>query len=782
MLSLEIPALQIDGLTVYADHAVPTQFYVAAPHPTVARSGGRLMFDVFSYAVELEHSPLSGTRIPEELGAGFLTMGTECVLTTAQRSRLVRELADRAGVDDDRVSLSPIPYTKGSVSLIALDAMSGPAAGGAAGTAPPGSGPAVARSGRPTFVEQILGSGTPNLLGDLRAIFSLSLSQEGVTFLRGLYADHAAPVGVVYQLEFLGLRPAVQCRITADLRRVHEQFKAGANLQVSFLRADVDREIDELVESSAVRIELTSQAVGESAEKSKELALSLFKDRIVQELFKPTAPTTNPAALAGALGSVAGTAMGAAGTATSATTSARLGLSLKSRTTEELREVVYDFSERSPEVRTHAPQGFLPVMLSPEVLAEHQHHVSLSSPFFELLEVLVTGPTAEDFAALALRQVEARVVYGGPGDPVPAEARSVLFRPDSTGDRTIAFPRLGRPTLGYDVGLHYEFEQAERIAADRLDYELPTRPEVRRTLSVNPWVDFQVDQVEVELGHLDPSITSVDVELAYRLPDGAFAASHVLRLTPGAATDRASRTWQARTHSAQDGTFTSRATFRFSDDSAWTAPEMPVTTRLHRVDSPFAGRRRLRVDAGVTSADISRIDVEVEYDDPAAGYSRALRTVLEPDAATGRWPSADLEWPIPAAARQELRYRATIHEGGFVDTGEWLTTDEPSVVVGSASGRFRSVEVRLIGPALAEAGMDALQVTLRPEGVEDAASEVSLLFDGTSTTQSAQLVVPPGAAAGIQHRTLSFRIDGTTRQGPWVTSPSRSIVISTRTA
>ncbi|HEY3258723.1 MAG TPA: hypothetical protein VGJ95_00400, partial [Pseudonocardiaceae bacterium] len=113
MLSLETPAVQVGGVLVFADHADPQQFYYAAPNPQIARTGGRAMFDVFSYAVELRHSPLSGTKIPDELGAGFLTMGVECTLPAAKRTQAIGELAGRLGRPADTVGLDPIPYTKG---------------------------------------------------------------------------------------------------------------------------------------------------------------------------------------------------------------------------------------------------------------------------------------------------------------------------------------------------------------------------------------------------------------------------------------------------------------------------------------------------------------------------------------------------------------------------------------------------------------------------------------------------------------------------------------------
>ena len=86
-----------------------TQFYCGAPDPAIAVSGGRPMFDVFAYLVDLKHSPLAGTTIPAQMGAGFLTMGVECVLTAGRRSAIVTAIANRTGLEPAQVSLLPIP-------------------------------------------------------------------------------------------------------------------------------------------------------------------------------------------------------------------------------------------------------------------------------------------------------------------------------------------------------------------------------------------------------------------------------------------------------------------------------------------------------------------------------------------------------------------------------------------------------------------------------------------------------------------------------------------------
>jgi hypothetical protein len=676
VLSLEFPAVEVDNMVAYVDHAIGTQWYVAAPPPRIARSGGRLAFDVYSYAVDLRTSPLAGTSIPDELGAGFLTMGTECVLSAAQRSRLAGVIAQRVGVPAEQISLAPIPYTKGKVTVLALDAMSTPS-----GEPPADAGSATPLRGRPTFVERVIGTGLPTLVGPLTAIFSLALSRDGVVFLEELYKQGAAPVGVVCELAFDGLRPSVHCRIHADLRSIHEHFGGGLAAQYAWARAEVEAGIDRLAQTSAVQIELTAQQSGAEADKSKELALSLFKDRIVQELFRPTAPTT-------AIPQIP-QIPGVPSDNKTATTGALVSLTLRAMRSEELKTVTYDFSERAPETRTHAPQGFLPALLSKDELAEHLHHVDLGGGFFELLEVLVTGPDPEEFKALSLREVAADIVYGRAGDPVAPERQTLVFRPDSTGDKSLAIKRRGRPTLAYETTLRYDFARSASGDADQLQYELPSRSSASRTRRVNPFEDFRIESVEVEEGRLDPSIAAVDVRLDFALPDGSFAAGRTVRLTRGQPpADPADRHWQVRTLAGMDGDMTARCTFHFpesvqgeappsraiADPLSWTAPPLPVTERLLRVDDPFAdARRRLRIDPNVTSPDVTRVFVEVDYDHDEAGYRRTFQVELAPDTA-GRWGAATLEWPIPDPARQRLRYRVTVHEGGVVgEPGEWQT-------------------------------------------------------------------------------------------------------------
>lgn len=763
MLSLEPPFYEINKILVYRDHAEATQFYYVAPQPRIARTSGRLMFDLMTYSVELKQSVLAGTTIPDELGAGFLTMGTECVLTETQHANLITELASLTGIAGEKIALYPVPYHKGTVRVLALDQYAVPGE--------PASSPASPEpiKGRPKFVEQILGSGTPDLLGGLRAIFSLSLSQDGVSFMQGLYKDHAAPVGVVYELKFYGLRPAVQCKITADLSRIYKHFGGGLSGQYGWAKAEVSAGLDFLNEQSAIHIEMTSQAVGEEAQKSKDLAMSLFKEQIVQQMFRPTTPPNSVASGAGAIGSAL-----SKGASTSAVT-----LTLSFQRTEELKTVEYDYNERSPEERTHSPQTFLPVMLSLDELQQHIHEIDLHNDFFELLNVLVTGPTKEDFDALNLRQVEVALTYGTPSDGVPPESQSVLFRGDSTGDKTFAVKRRGRKSLSYSSSLTYEFAHTEAIDSDRFHYEIPVRDHTGRSLLINPYEDFGVLSVEVEPGNLHPDIREVDILLAYEEPTGKFSAQEHFRILAQDATDRAKpRLWKVRTQNAISTQYTATYTFTFQDGSVYKAPALPQTDHLLRVDSPFHQERHLLIRPNVISPQVDQITVEIEYTDTPNQYAR--RFLLELAAP---FTSQELKWPLLDVAQQKLRYRVTVHEPGFVSENEWEETEDPSLIVGAIGSRVATVQIRLVGATLPDAGMDALAINLQlvSEVPETVLPIQSVLFDGTQTMQEVKLVVPPGTALKYRYQTIAFKTSGVQVESDWKNATTVLLVLQTQT-
>ncbi|MFZ2516716.1 MAG: hypothetical protein WAW82_13725, partial [Candidatus Lutibacillus vidarii] len=138
-------------------------------------------------------------------------------------------------------------------------------------------------------------------------------------------------------------------------------------------------------------------------------------------------------------------------------------------------------------------------------------------------------------------------------------------------------------------------------------------------------------------------------------------------------------------------------------------------------------------------------------------------------------------WPILDPAKQSIDYRVTTAAGGVVDAGEWAPTTDPSILVGDLGHRSRSVEIRLVGPPLAEVGLDAIQVRVGITGGSDT-DAASAFFDGTGgPSQTLSLPAAPDAPPGFRYQTTAFKADGTQHVAAWAASAQPLIVVSTRT-
>jgi hypothetical protein len=221
MLTFESPFYEISGVVVFRDHASATTFHYLAGPPKLSRSpDGTPNLLLLKYQEAIAALGDTNPLMRDQLGGGFLMFGVDCGLTQAVKDDIVRELESRVPPGSGPVNLVPVLYTQGSVNVIALDSQLA-----AADTPDDG-------SERSRFVRGILGTAVPSLLQDQRAIFSLALSADAATLVEDAYASGLSPIGVMYELEFTGLRPALAVRATVDMKRAYESFKMGLHLGV----------------------------------------------------------------------------------------------------------------------------------------------------------------------------------------------------------------------------------------------------------------------------------------------------------------------------------------------------------------------------------------------------------------------------------------------------------------------------------------------------------------------------------------------------------------------
>ncbi len=788
MLSFETPHFEVDGVVLFPDHDDPLLFYHTAGAPQIAIGPQRRpMFDLWVYTEALVSSFLQGTRIPAEMGGGFLTLGVSCQRSDKELRAARKAIAAAKGLaDETAIRLSPIAYTQGRADIIALDAVTFPT-----GEANPAS--ATPNEGRPRFVTAVVGTGTPALLGDLQSIFSLSLSDRGAAFMAGMFDSGSMPVGVSYALSFEGLSPSVNVTVHADMDMVKRHFGAGLVGQVQWFKADVSAAIDHLIKTNVVTIDSSVFIDSDAAREAEQRVIALFKEDLIQQLFRPTLPTPPQpgagesigsaiAALARTSGGAAGGAAGAAG----AGSGGSLGLTLKfSEETADLSGT-FSYASRMPVTRTDAPQAFLQTMIDPANAASHTTLVNLgtASAFFDRVEAIVSLPDDAMFRDLNLRQAVVSVTYGE-GDPArtPETKPPLVCVPGGDRHRIVAFHRNGRASMAIRYAITYEFDDPVGATVDASRYTTQSQLSTTRAVMIDPMGDFGYRRLSLLAGRIPADVTQVDIEADFASESGTFAANRRFRLLAPfnrsmaeVAPDGAD--WPVRTEERGPGQFTLHTTYVFADASRFTAPEQVLQSLSHTLDAPFQGDRVLRVQPNILSQTIEAIDLEIEYDDAVALYHRRFAATLMPPFA-----AQTFTWPILNPDRQTTRIRATIREGGIVTVGDWELAEGPTHVVGTDAARPVDLVVRLIGGEMTSLGLDAVLVEVRHRDEAGNPRLTELFFAPTDpVSATTTLIRRPGLPVDFEFRTQAFTASGDVRTSPWIArTETLLLIISLRT-
>ncbi len=275
MLEIGSKTITVDGVTVFADHADPNQFWYLPGPVRLARRAkdNRAAFTLIKYGNVSENTIE---------GKGFLMVEVNLKLDSSTERKIMSKISSLA---KGTPKLAAVPFDEGTVECIALDLQ-----GGGGTTAE------VSAEGTFQAVESILGGTIPSLHGDNSAAFSLSLTKEGVIILEEVFKNKGAPVGAVYNMKYSALTPALEVEIKANLKRVYDHFSASLEAQVYFVRAGIDAGFEKLVQDGVIEINVINYSTKEDRSNKEDWALNFFKEDLLNDWFKPT---LTPGQLAG---------------------------------------------------------------------------------------------------------------------------------------------------------------------------------------------------------------------------------------------------------------------------------------------------------------------------------------------------------------------------------------------------------------------------------------------------------------------------------------------------
>ncbi|MGB7604081.1 MAG: hypothetical protein WBL93_01260 [Lutisporaceae bacterium] len=511
MLKLERPQI-ISGISVYPDHEDPDLFYFLPGPVSLAQNqqSKEKIFHIWMYRKE------AGSETGD--GGGFLNFEVNLDLGENLKEDILSALKAR-GVKNPRLS-TPM-WNEGKVRCIGLDI----------------------NSDKKTFVKSIDAATVPSLEGNNSAIFSLTLSKDGAVLAKNAFATKTSPIGVIYELKYTALRPALDVKVTGSYKQIYNHFSASASVQYEFMKADIDAGFEKLIKDKVIKMEIANYVPDDKKKEQEQWALELFKAQIVSQWFQPTLTPGDfkgGFAKAESLDDVKNRGKkdepGGTGGSTekpkkpdtpgivdpetakeliaAASGMPMVSVKLKVMRQEELGEIDMSFHSEDAETRTCAPQGFLGLFVNNLDIAKYISEIDLNDPFFKSMEVDIDAPF--DFKVNSVSSATASICYND-------DAKGPYTFRTSTDTPVKYFTYIDNKNRNYTYDLNFSFIPDDNWDGESLQYDFKKVPSEATVLHIQPhqYIYFKTVQASVSSSLFRmKNIDYVEVICNYQNPSG----------------------------------------------------------------------------------------------------------------------------------------------------------------------------------------------------------------------------------------------------------------------
>ena len=600
MLLFSSGTFTVDGITVFPDHADPNQFWYL-PGPVGLESeadSDEPQFLLIMYAPDVAGEGIQGT--------GFLNVTLALKLSDTAQSKIVGEIQTQfPNVSDPR--LAPVPFDEGTVQIVALNMQ--------------GSGGATAAPGTGNAVENILGAINPELFGNNDALFALTLSEEGATILQQAFADGMTPVGAIYNLKFTGVLPALDVKITCDLKRAYQSFSVDLTASAYFASVGIDATFEKLRQDGVIKIEVVSLSNDASTEQQEQWALNLFKDQIMSQWFSPSlSPTTEAAADASTVNIPARPAGGGHG-----------------RRNEFGRLALREF-HASPDGDSY--DDGRPFKLGVDDEQRRASHGSSSS------SSAAPSPASSSAAASSAHPTTTQPASSSASKPAAGGGAAPAANPIANAAGTAAGASSAASPFG--IALRLKYVQQDELKTVEIEFNQMSA--VQRTYAPQGYFGLMLQGIDqskhfLKVDGTDPFFNKMAVTInPPRDFSGIGLSSAHVALDYGAgsanpkhgeyvfdATHQTQQVWDVYEGLIQQTSFTFTADYSFDPESGWlgeqleyTLPAVTTENRLLTLDPyDFLGFLALSIAPGRINANVvDRIEVALQYTAKADGRAR----------------------------------------------------------------------------------------------------------------------------------------------------------------
>ncbi|HEX6755507.1 MAG TPA: hypothetical protein VF109_06130 [Mycobacteriales bacterium] len=663
---------QIEGITIYRnDERRGHFFYVPRSPRIVVGRDGKPQFTFYRYQNPIERSG------PEK-GGGYLLFTTSMAedqqlldMKVVPRLRAAVAAEDPADLNPPPVSLSPVPFTGGTVTLVFLSSTQ--------------------------FVKAIT-LGRPSLVGDQTASVAVELTEDGAQLLYEGLMHGAGVAAIEYDLTYQARLPAIQVRghissaevktatmaMTADY--VADTAVWGDNSHTDHHRTSIS---EVMHNQGLVHLEILKGDVDLTQEDENAIRTWAFAqmDAFVKKNF-----------LSG--GSVE-------------TAEDRKDVWMQYLHADATNDFTLDVTMRDVITYPYNPSAQIGAQflgVDPKTVVVD---VDLQdAPWYRNLDVQANTSLDWDRFGDVVHSVVADFRYDKPrrdGSRSTA-AQSLVFTAADTAAKSFKahVAEVGLDDYTVDVTVHYKSGPTRRLELGRVS----TNKRAYTVEVPNPGlidVDFAVDP-----GVFGDKLSSIEIEVRY-----GDAARKVADVTETVVLNAAQslRTYRRWIYAPFDKPLQYRTTYVIENAAGdeqrstgdWVvqeaAPKMFVT-----VHSPFDDVFSLRVIPSVDWTTVSSLLVDLQYDDDQGDLHQQTTLAFTAEAGSS---FQDWRFPLLDAGRRAFRYRQTlllVNAGR--ESGDWVTvTSNPgTLVVGNAPGGVVQLQV---DPADTGIGVEVKRVIAR---------------------------------------------------------------------
>lgn len=640
MLFLGPPFHIINRVTVFRDHEDPRQWYYLPGPPRVTQIEDTVV-----------GVPVPQIQIIKFRGAagsgGFLNFDVNLGVDPEVLDE-IRDEIKRVENLRDKPRLAPVPLVDGTVKMMLFDAQTGEV-------------PAEPNPDDLKFVLKLSHPAKPALYGYNQAAFSVQLTPAGVTVLERAMQGEMSPIGIVYSLDYLALRPAYTVKLNVDWDRVQKHLDETFGVDSIFFQSQITKAVDELIDNRAIDLQVDTfvpEGEDESLMGRRDQAVDEVREMITNSFFEPSLNPIEPEK-EDTWDKLAQLAKTSSALAVTGGWGALVGFSYRKLdyTRIDRKTLNVNISERTTVKKTIYPQGHLSglfrVLREPGIdLERFVLSVDIDDPWYAERRVHVISRA--DFTEDGITSLNVHLNYGGQLQDVVLDAgkQTADVRWNSL---------LDNGAMRREVTTRYKVTFADADTVERpLSLESPETVAAADNLEIMPRELYGLVKIPIlALNFPWERYTHVELQTEYQDPQSKVSQADSFLLDQA----HLETTWKMFVRDPTKTTFRYKVIYRAADhqdvEKAWVDSD---EERLILRD-PFPTKRTLEIVPVMDWTQIDRVFVDVSYEDRA--HDVLEETSFEFNAnknATGSFTVA-LEDPN----RRLIRYQVTIiHKNGSI--------------------------------------------------------------------------------------------------------------------